>query len=184
MKPELHIVLYQPEIPQNTGNIVRTCAAFGAILHLVEPLGFRLEDRYLKRAGLDYWPQVDLRRHGSLEDFFASTAAGGEALPGAGAGTDAGTDAGGAEACFYITKKASRSLTEVEFPPRSFFLFGPETRGLPDDLLTSHPDRCLRIPMREGARSLNLSNAVAILAFEFFRRRGFPGLAQAFPGGA
>jgi len=160
METELHIVLYQPEIPQNTGNIVRTCAALGAVLHLVEPLGFRLEDRYLKRAGLDYWPLVDLRRHRSLEDFFA---------------------AHGEGEFFFVTKKAALSCADGDYPPRSFFIFGPETRGLPDELLAAHRDRCVRIPMRRGARSLNLSNAVAILAYDFLRRRGFPGLEKSAP---
>lgn len=155
MKTELHIVLHEPEIPQNTGNIARTCAALGAVLHLIEPLGFLLEDRYLKRAGLDYWPLVELRRYPDIEAFFAANA-GGE--------------------FFYVTKKAERTYADVKFPPRAYFLFGKETLGLPEGLLAAHPGRCVRIPMRREARSLNLSNAAAIIGYEFHRRYGFPGL--------
>ena len=155
METELHIVLHEPEIPQNTGNIVRTCAAVGAVLHLIEPLGFKLEDRYLKRAGLDYWPLLEMRRHPNLEAFFADYPDG---------------------EFFYVTKKAGRTYADADFPARAFFLFGKETLGLPESLLAAHPERCVRIPMRREARSLNLSNAAAIIALEFFRRRGFPGL--------
>ncbi len=162
METELHIVLHEPEIPQNTGNIVRTCAALGAVLDLVEPLGFRLEDRYLKRAGLDYWPLVDLRRHRSLDAFFAAYPDG---------------------EFFYVSKKAARSCADTDFPARAFFLFGKETLGLPESLLAAHPERCIRIPMRAEARSLNLSNAAAIIAYEFLRRRGFPGLEKSAPPG-
>jgi tRNA (cytidine/uridine-2'-O-)-methyltransferase len=147
----LHIVLFQPEIPQNTGNIARTCAALGARLHLVEPLGFKLEDRYLRRAGLDYWPLVDMDTHKSLEDFPAAR-------------------------MFFLTGRRGRLYTEAEFPEDVFFVFGRESTGLPGELLEAVPERCLRIPMREGVRSLNLSNSVAILAYEYARRQGFRGI--------
>jgi tRNA (cytidine/uridine-2'-O-)-methyltransferase len=151
----LHIVLYEPEIPPNTGNIARTCAALGACLHLIEPLGFLLEDRYLKRAGLDYWPLVTMLTHRNLDAFF-------RAYPGG--------------EFFYVSTKGEKLYTQAEFPAESFFLFGKETQGLPVELLAANPERCIRIPMRREARSLNLSNAVAILAYEFARRRGFEGL--------
>jgi tRNA (cytidine/uridine-2'-O-)-methyltransferase len=152
----LHIVLFEPEIPQNTGNISRTCAALGARLHLVEPLGFSLEDRYLKRSGLDYWPLVDLRVHRSIDDFYVSLGA--PPPP---------------DAFFYLTARAEKMYTEAEFPEEVFFVFGRESTGLPPELLAANPGRCLRIPMREGVRSLNLSNSVAIIAYEYARRRGF-----------
>jgi tRNA (cytidine/uridine-2'-O-)-methyltransferase len=151
----LHIVLYEPEIPPNTGNIARTCAALGAWLHLIEPLGFLLEDRYLKRAGLDYWPLVTMLRYPNPEAFFG-------AYPGA--------------EFFYVSAKAEKLYTQAEFPEEAFFLFGKETLGLPRELLAANPERCIRIPTRKEARSLNLSNAVAIIAYEFARRRGFEGL--------
>jgi tRNA (cytidine/uridine-2'-O-)-methyltransferase len=157
MNPELHIVLHEPEIPQNTGNIVRTCAALGAVLHLIEPLGFSLEDRYLKRAGLDYWPLLELQRHPGLEAFF-------ELHP--------------RESCFFVSKKADQTYADVEFPARAVFLFGKESLGLPESLLSAYPGRCIRIPMRREARSLNLSNAAAVIAYEYYRRLGFPGLEK------
>jgi tRNA (cytidine/uridine-2'-O-)-methyltransferase len=146
----LHIVLLEPEIPQNTGNIARTCAALGAKLHLVEPLGFKLESRYLKRAGLDYWPLVDMSVHKNFEEV---------RLPKA--------------EFFYLTSRRGSSYTKAEFPEEIFFVFGKESCGLPSELLEANPGRCLRIPMREGVRSLNLSNAVAIIAYEYARRKGF-----------
>lgn len=158
-----HIVLVEPEIPQNTGNIARTCAATGTVLHLVEPLGFSIDDRQLKRAGLDYWHLLDVRMYPNLEDFFAKNAGG---------------------RYHYLTTKAPRAYTEAAFADGDYFLFGKETRGLPESLLIEHPERCLRIPMREGARSLNLSNSVAITVFEGLRQTGFQGLKEAgrFPG--
>jgi tRNA (cytidine/uridine-2'-O-)-methyltransferase len=148
----LHIVLVEPEIPQNTGNIVRTCAALGARLHLVEPFGFKLENRYLKRAGLDYWPRVDMVTHKNLKEFF-------DACPGA--------------QFFYLTSRGGRLYTKVKFPVEVFFVFGKESAGLPPELLEANADRCLRIPMREGIRSLNLSNSVAVIAYEYVRRKNF-----------
>ena len=153
----LNIVLVEPEIPQNTGNISRTCAVTGAILHLVKPLGFSVEDRYLKRAGLDYWHLLDIRYHESLDDFFKAYPMGD---------------------FFFCTTKARHSYTEVSYTENSFLFFGKETAGLPESLLAAHYDRSLRIPMRAGARSLNLSNSVAIVLYEALRQLDFPGLKR------
>ena len=153
-----HIVMVEPEIPQNTGNIARTCAATGSVLHLVEPLGFQIDDRKLKRAGLDYWSLLDIRYYKNLEDFFERNPDG---------------------PYYYLSTKASRAYTEAKFTDGSYLMFGKETRGLPEDLLVEHPERCLRIPMREGARSLNLSNSVAVTVFEALRQTGFRGLEEA-----
>lgn len=158
MKRMFHIVLVEPEIPQNTGNIARTCAATGSVLHLVEPLGFSLDDRQLKRAGLDYWHLLEVHLYPDLEDFF-------EKNPGG--------------RYYYLSTKAPRAYTEEAFADGDYFLFGKETRGLPEPLLAAHPERCLRIPMREGARSLNLSNSVAVTVFEALRQTGFRGLQEA-----
>ncbi len=149
----LHIVLVEPEIPQNTGNISRTCAATGAVLHLVKPLGFSVEDRYLKRAGLDYWDFLDIRYHDSLPAFFEVHAQ---------------------EDFYFCTTKAKYSYHEVHYNPDSFLFFGKETAGLPEELLSAHYDRSIRIPMMEKARSLNLSNAVAVVLFEALRQLDFP----------
>lgn len=151
-----HIVLVEPEIPQNTGNIARTCAATGAVLHLIEPLGFSIDDKSLKRAGLDYWHLLDVRVHPSLDDFWAQNAGG---------------------TYYYLSTKSPRAYTDVAFNDGDYVIFGKETRGLPEPMLIAHPERCIRIPMREGARSLNLSNAVAITVFEAFRQTNFTGLS-------
>ena len=148
----LHIVLVEPEIPQNTGNIARTCAATGAELHLVAPLGFSLEDKYLKRAGLDYWDMLTMRRYPSLDDFMEEH---------------------GGKSLYLVTTKARQVYSDVTYPEDAYLLFGKETAGLPEDLLMARPGQCVRIPMIEGARSLNLSNAVAILAYECLRQQGF-----------
>lgn len=153
-----HVVLVEPEIPQNTGNIARTCAATGSVLHLVEPLGFSIEDKYLKRAGLDYWHMLDIRRYADLSDFWAKNAGG---------------------RYHYLTTKAPRTHCDAAFAQGDYLLFGKETRGLPEAMLLAHPERCLRIPMREGARSLNLSNSVAITVYEALRQTSFAGLQEA-----
>ena len=153
----MHIVLVNPEIPQNTGNIARTCAATGATLHLIEPLGYKLEDKYLKRAGLDYWPLVKVHVHKDFSELL-------EAYPDA--------------PFYYASTKAPRSYAQVSYPKDVFFVFGRESRGLPENLLERVYDRCIRIPMVEGARSLNLSNSVAILAYEALRQQNFPGLLE------
>lgn len=150
-----HVVLYQPEIPPNTGNIMRLCANLGARLHLIEPLGFQLEDRLLRRAGLDYREWVDVVVHRDLQ---------------------ACRSAAGLKTMFAFSTRAERCYTMPAYRAGDAFLFGPETRGLPQELLASHPqDRQLRIPMQPGNRSLNLSNAVAVVLFEAWRQSGFSG---------
>lgn len=153
----MHIVLVNPEIPQNTGNIARTCAATGCTLHLIEPLGFSLEDRYLKRAGLDYWNMMRYYVHKRFDDML-------EQWPDA--------------KMHFISTKAPRSYTEVSYQPDDFLVFGCETRGLPESLLSKAYERCVRIPMVEGARSLNLSNAVAIVTYEALRQQSFAHMQQ------
>jgi len=151
-----HIVLVEPEIPANTGNIARTCAATGTHLHLVRPLGFSTDDRELKRAGLDYWHSVVIHYY----DSFAEVAA---AHPGA---------------RFFLTStRAKRLYTEFRFRDGDFFVFGKETKGLPQELLDAYPDTCMRLPMTDRVRSLNLSNSAAIVVYEALRQNGFPGLA-------
>ena len=150
---DINIVLVEPEIPQNTGNIARTCAATGASLHLVKPLGFEIDDR--KRAGLDYWDKLDITYYENLDDFFAKNP----------------------DADFYcFTTKARHVYSDISYPKRVFLMFGKETKGLPEELLFANPDRCVRIPMRDTLRSLNLSNSAAIAVYEVFRQRGFEGL--------
>lgn len=151
----MHIVLVEPEIPQNTGNIARTCAATGAVLHMIEPLGFSLTDRYLKRAGLDYWYLMEYHVYRDLEDFMNQH-------PDIRA--------------HYATTKAPRGYHEAEYRDGDFLFFGRETRGLPENLLKKVYDQCIRIPMREEARSLNLANSAAIVLYEALRQTGFPGL--------
>lgn len=152
----LNLVLVEPEIPQNTGNIARTCAATRSRLHLIKPLGFDISDRAVKRAGLDYWHMVDLSVYENLEDFFART---------------------GAEDLWLTTTKAPRSYAEAEFRDGCWLFFGKETAGLPQAFREAHRDRCIRIPMRPDARSLNLANSVAIVTYEALRQLEFPGLS-------
>jgi tRNA (cytidine/uridine-2'-O-)-methyltransferase len=151
----LNVVLVEPEIPQNTGNIARTCAATGCRLHLVRPLGFAVTDKHLKRAGLDYWADVEVVFHDSLSAFL---------------------ERHGREALWLATTKATRLPDQVPFAGNDWLLFGRETAGLPSGLLAAYPDRLVRIPMRPGTRSLNLSNAAAVLTFEALRQLGWPGL--------
>ncbi|RBP39690.1 tRNA (cytidine/uridine-2'-O-)-methyltransferase [Roseimicrobium gellanilyticum] len=145
----LHIVLYQPEIPHNTGAVGRLCLATGARLHLIKPLGFSIDDRQLKRAGLDYWKEVDVHVWDTLEDLRASAATG---VP-----------------WFYFTTKTQQSYWDATFPAECYLVFGPETRGLPESLLEANKDTCLRIPM-EGTRSLNLATSVGIVLYEALRQ--------------
>lgn len=152
---KINIVLVEPEIPQNTGNIARTCAATGASLHLVEPLGFTITDAKLKRAGLDYWHYLDIHYHKSIEDFFEATRGG---------------------SYYYFTTKAPRDYCKVDYPDGCYLIFGKETKGLPEELLKEHPDKCLRVPMISDARSLNLSNTVALVGYEVLRQWNFEGL--------
>lgn len=153
----LHVVLLEPEIPANTGNIARTCAATGTRLHLIRPLGFDISEKAVRRAGLDYWPMVDLQVYDNLADFFRQNSV---------------------EQLWCLTTKAPRTYTQVRFSPDCYLLFGPETRGLPEDFLARRPETCLRLPMRAHARSLNLSNAVAITVYEALRQLDFPGLLR------
>ena len=154
---ELNIVLVEPQIPQNTGNVARTCAATGARLHLVEPMGFRVDDAKLKRAGLDYWHLLDITYYESLDDFFEKNKDG---------------------KFFYFSTKAQKVYSEVEYPDKSYLVFGKETAGLPEDLLHDNPEKCVRLPMinNSAARSLNLSNTVAIGVYEVLRQWNFPEL--------
>ena len=153
----LNIVLVEPEIPQNCGNIARTCAATGARLHLVEPLGFDVSDKAVKRAGLDYWHLVEVTVYHGLPDLFARH-------PEA------------AEDCWLATTKAPQDYTRAAFRDECWLFFGKETAGLPEDFRMAHFDRCIRLPIRAEARSLNLSNSAAVITFEALRQLGFPGL--------
>ena len=154
----VHVVLYQPEIPANTGNIARTCAATGTPLHLIRPLGFSTDDKMLKRAGLDYWEHVHITYYDSLDDFFEKNKGGN---------------------MFYLSKFGTQDHAGFDYsdPEQDYyFMFGKETTGLPKDLIQANIDRCLRIPMNDHVRSLNLSNTAAILVYEALRQQNFPGL--------
>ncbi len=153
----LNIVLHEPEIPSNTGNIGRTCVATGTALHLIRPLGFSLDDRNLKRAGLDYWPHLRLYLYDSFEDFLQKN-------PGA--------------RIFMATTKAHQTYAEVQYGPDDFIMFGKETAGIPEEILVDYESTCIRIPMNESIRSLNLSNAVAIVLYEALRQQDFRGLQE------
>ena len=155
---DINIVLYQPEIPQNTGNIARTCAATGAALHIIKPMGFEIDDKKLKRAGLDYWHLLDITYYENVEDFY-------ERNPDA--------------AIYYFTTKAPRGYTEVTYPTPVFLMFGPESRGLPEELLLGKNETALRIPMLPNLRSLNLSNSVAVAVYEVLRQGNFEKLDTA-----
>jgi len=150
-----HIVLVEPEIPANTGNISRTCAATGTHLHLVHPLGFRTDDKTLKRAGLDYWDAVKLEYHDSFEDVKSKYPTG---------------------RYFFATTKATKRYTDVVFQDGDFLVFGKETKGLPASILEAHPDSLIRLPMTGDVRSLNLSNSASIMLYEGLRQTGFAGL--------
>lgn len=154
---DINIVLIEPEIPQNTGNIARTCAATGASLHLVKPMGFEIDDAKLKRAGLDYWHQLDITYYENSDEFFEKNK--------------------GEEMYFFSTKSKASHVTPV-YPKRVFLVFGKETKGLPEELLKENLDRCVRIPMRDGLRSLNLSNSAAIAVYEVLRQRNFDNLLE------
>lgn len=157
--PILNIVLVEPEIPQNTGNISRTCAATGSRLHIVKPMGFTIDDRKLKRAGLDYWHLLDITYYDNLDDFFARNEG----------------------PFFYFTTKAGQTYADVSYPDGSYLVFGKETAGLPEWLLHEHLESCVRLPMidNDAARSLNLSNTVAVGVYEVLRQWGFPTLRTA-----
>ena len=153
----MNIVLVEPEIPQNTGNIVRTCAATGARLHIVKPMGFEIDDKKLKRAGLDYWHFLNIQYYENLDDFFEKNKD---------------------SRFFYLSSKGTASYTDVEFRDGDFLLFGKETKGLPEKLLVDHPERAIRIPMISDARCLNLSNSVAIVVYEALRQNNFESLTK------
>ncbi len=155
---KINIVLHEPEIPQNTGNIARTCAATGAALHLIRPLGFAIDDKKLKRAGLDYWHQLDITYYDGLDDFYQKN-------PGA--------------CVYYFSTKAQHIYSDVKYPEPVYIMFGKETKGLPEELLLQHPETCVRLPMREGLRSLNLSNTVAVAVYEILRQNAFCDLKTA-----
>lgn len=152
---KLNIVLVEPEIPQNTGNIARTCAATGAALHLVRPMGFEPDDKKLKRAGLDYWHLLDITYYDDLNDFLEKTKGG---------------------KYFFFSTKGTHRHSDVEYPDNCYLIFGKETRGLPEHLLMQYPEQTLRIPMMDEARSLNLSNSVAIAVYETLRQWDYPEL--------
>ena len=158
---KIHIVLVEPEIPQNTGNIARTCAIIGAKLHLVKPLGFEISDKYLKRAGLDYWDKLDMEIHESFDEFLNKYNPENSNM-------------------FFVTTKGKHCYTDVEYPKYDevFMLFGKETKGLPEDTLKKYLANTIRIPMRENFRSLNLSNSVAIVAYEMLRQDEFRNLQE------
>lgn len=153
----MHIVLHQPEIPANTGNIGRTCVAAGASLHLIEPLGFHLDEKSIRRAGMDYWGKLNVSRYMNFEEFQ-------QKHPGA--------------RIWMATTKARKCYTEAEFGPDDYIMFGKESAGIPEELLVEHEEYCIRIPMLPDIRSLNLSNSVAIVLYEALRQQGFTGLQE------
>ena len=160
---KLNIVMCEPEIPQNTGNIARTCAITGAKLHLIYPLGFSINDKYLKRAGLDYWDKLEIEEHNSLKDFLEKYKPEEHNM-------------------FFATTKAKHCYTDVDYTKfkndEIFIMFGKETKGLPENLLKKYIDKTIRIPMRPVLRSLNLSNSVCIIAYEILRQNNFEGLQE------
>jgi tRNA (cytidine/uridine-2'-O-)-methyltransferase len=155
----LHIVLFEPEIPQNTGNIARTCAVIGASLDLVYPLGFNIDEKSVKRAGLDYWNQLNITKWESISEFI---------------------EAKKNERLYMFTTKAPKSYHQADYtgPGDVYLIFGKETKGIPEEVLVEFKDNCVKIPMREETRSLNLSNSVAIAAYEYLRQLDFPGLSE------
>ena len=152
---DINIVLLEPQIPQNTGNIARTCAATGASLHLIRPMGFEVDDKKLKRAGLDYWHQLDITYYDGIDDFKSKN-----------------PDA----VIYYFSTKAQKKYTDVNYPDRVFLMFGREDAGLPEELLLANRENCVRLPMRDNLRSLNLSNTAAIAVYEVLRQRDFKDL--------
>ena len=153
----INIVLHEPEIPANTGNIGRTCVATGARLHLIEPLGFKIDDKSLKRAGLDYWHKLDVTVYEDYEDFLAKN-------PGA--------------KVYMATTKSKQKYTDVSYEDDAYIMFGAESRGIPEEILLDNKETCVRIPMMPGERSLNLSNAVAVVVYEALRQQDFPAVEE------
>ena len=158
----MNIVLLEPEIPANTGNIGRTCVATGTKLHLIEPLGFRLDEKSVKRSGMDYWQDVDVTRYINYEDFLEKTRATESYDP----------------RIWYATTKARHVYTEVAYGPNDYIMFGKESAGIPEEILVENEPFCIRIPMLPDIRSLNLSNSVAIVLYEALRQQGFAGLEE------
>lgn len=154
---DINIVLLEPQIPQNTGNIARTCAATGASLHLIRPMGFEVDDKKLKRAGLDYWDQLDITYYEDIDDFFRRN-------------PEANV--------YYFSTKALNKYTDVNYPKRVFLMFGREDAGLPEELLLKNRELCVRLPMRNDLRSLNLSNTAAVAVYEVLRQRNFDGMRE------
>lgn len=152
----INIVMVEPEIPQNTGNVARTCAATGARLHLVGPMGFKIDDKKLKRAGLDYWQYLDITYYENLEDFFSKNSG----------------------PFYFFTTKGRKAHSDASYPDGAYLVFGKETKGLPEELLLENSDTCVRIPMAGGIRSLNLSNSVAIAVYEVLRQWNYPELSN------
>jgi tRNA (cytidine/uridine-2'-O-)-methyltransferase len=153
-RKELNIVLVEPQIPQNTGNIARTCAATGARLHIIKPMGFLIDDKKLKRAGLDYWQYLDITYYDGLEDFFSKNDG----------------------AFFYFTTKGQKVYSDAEYPDKAYLFFGREDKGLPEELLFKNKETAVRLPMEGEIRSLNLSNTVCVAVYEVLRQWGFPAL--------
>lgn len=153
----MNIVLLEPEIPANTGNIGRTCVATGTKLHLIEPLGFHLDEKSIKRAGMDYWDKLDVKRYINYEEFL---------------------EINKPERIFMATTKAHKTYADVSFGPDDYIMFGKESAGIPEEILVENEDTCIRIPMLGETRSLNLSNSVAIVLYEAFRQQGFSGLNE------
>ena len=169
----LNIVLLEPELPLNTGNIGRTCAASGTRLHLIEPLGFHLSDKWVKRAGLDYWDKVDVKVYVDLEDFYLKN-------PELSAGPEekAQADAADGPRLWFATTKARRVYTDVRYGPEDYIMFGKESAGIPEEILKQHEEQCVRIPMWGDIRSLNLANSAAIVLYEALRQNDFFGLTR------
>lgn len=157
LETEMHIILHQPEIPGNTGNIGRTCVATGTHLHLIEPLGFRLDEKSIKRAGMDYWPRLQVSRYMNFEEFRA-------VHPGV--------------KIWMATTKARKVYTEAVYGPEDYIMFGKESAGIPEEILVDYEESCIRIPMLPAIRSLNLSNAVSVVLYEALRQNGFAGMQQ------
>ena len=153
----LNIVLFEPQIPQNTGNIARTCAATNAVLHLVRPLGFKIDDKKLKHAGLDYWHHIDIVYYDDIDDFFEKNIG---------------------ENFYFFTTKSVNKYSDVEYPNNCFLIFGREDKGINESILKEHSENCVRMPMQTGIRSLNLSNTVAVGVYEVLRQWDFPELVS------
>ena len=153
--PGLNIVLLEPEIPANTGNIGRSCVVTGSALHLIRPLGFYIDDRSIKRAGMDYWSQLDVRYYDDFEDFLNQNR-----YP----------------VIYMTSSKVTRCYADVSYPPEAFIMFGKESAGIPRDILDLYPDTCVRIPMLPGGRCLNLSSSVTVVLYEALRQQGFIGM--------